>query len=263
MSEITGRTRLFGIVADPIGHVRTPQVFNARFAARGVDAVLVPFHVAAPLLGAAFEGFRAMRSLGGLVVTVPHKSAAVALCDEVTEAARAVGAVNTIRREPDGRLIGEIFDGEGFVAGLRSQGIEPAGMRVFLAGAGGAANAIAFSLARAGVARLTVANRTASKADDLLHRLRAHFPGLDAGLGGRTPADHDLVVNATSLGLAPQDPLPLDVEGLLPDQIVAEIIMKPEQTPLLVEAARRGCRVHLGRHMLDCQVDLMARFMGA
>jgi shikimate dehydrogenase len=263
MSEITGRTRLFGIVADPIDHVRTPQVFNARFAALGADAVLVPFHVPASLLGDAFEGFRAMRNLGGFVVTVPHKSAAVALCDEVTEAARAVGAVNTIRRAPDGRLRGEIFDGAGFVAGLRSQGIEPAGKRVYLAGAGGAANAIAFSLALAGVARLTVANRTASKAEDLLARLGAHFPGLDLGLGERAPAGHDLVVNATSLGLAPLDALPLDVEGLLPDQIVAEIIMKPEQTPLLVEAARRGCRVHLGRHMLDCQIELMARFMGA
>lgn len=263
MSEITGRTRLFGIVADPIGHVRTPQVFNARFAGLGADAVLVPFHVAAPQLAAAFEGFRAMRNLGGLVVTVPHKGAAVALCDEVTEAARAVGAVNTVRREPDGRLVGEIFDGEGFVAGLRSQGIEPAGRRVLLAGAGGAANAIAFSLARAAVTRLTVANRTAGRAEDLISRLRAHFPGLDVGLGGRGPAGHDLVVNATSLGLAPQDPLPVDVEGLRPDQIVADIIMKPEQTPLLVEAARRGCRVHLGRHMLDCQIELMARFMGA
>lgn len=263
MSEITGRTRLFGIVADPVGHVRTPQVFNARFAALGADAVLVPFHVPAALLGAAFEGFRAMRNLGGVVVTVPHKTAAVALCDEVTEAARAVGAVNTVRRTPDGKLVGEIFDGEGFVAGLRAQGIEPAGRRVYLAGAGGAANAIAFSLARAGVARLTVANRTATRAEDLVSRVRAHFPGLAAGLGGRAPGDHDLVVNATSLGLAPEDPLPFDVEGLRPDQVVAEIIMKPEHTPLLVEAARRGCRVHLGRHMLDCQVELMARFMGA
>ena len=123
MSEITGRTRLFAIVADPIGHVRTPQVFNARFAARGTDAVLVPFHVDAAGLPEAFRAFRAMKNLGGLIVTVPHKTAAVALCDAVGETGRAVGAVNTIRREPDGRLVADMFDGEGFLAGLRAEGM--------------------------------------------------------------------------------------------------------------------------------------------
>lgn len=263
MSEITGRTRLFAIVADPIGHVRTPQVFNARFAARGTDAVLVPFHVDAAGLPEAFRAFRAMKNLGGLIVTVPHKTAAVALCDAVGETGRAVGAVNTIRREPDGRLVADMFDGEGFLAGLRAEGIEPGGRRVYLAGAGGAANAIAFALARAGVARLTVANRTARKAEELVARLRERFAGLDAAVGDPSPAGHDLVVNATSLGLRPDDPLPLDAAGLAPGATVAEIIMKPERTALLLEAAGRGCRVHLGRHMLDCQIELMARFMGA
>lgn len=263
MSEISGRTRLFAIVADPVGHVRTPQVFNARFAAQGTDAVMIPLHVDAAGLPAAFAAFRGMKNLGGVIVTVPHKTSAVALCDEVGETGRAVGAVNTIRREPDGRLAADMFDGEGFVAGLRSEGIEPAGRRVYLAGAGGAANAIAFSLARSGVARLTVANRTARKAEELVARLREHFPRLDAGVGGPDPARHDLVVNATSLGLRAGDALPLDVTRLASGTTVAEIIMKPEQTALLVEAARRGCRIHLGRHMLDCQIDLMAHFMGA
>ncbi len=263
MPEITGRTRLFGIVADPVGHVRTPQVFNARFAARAEDAVLVPFHVAAAGLPAAFAAFRAMQNLGGVVVTVPHKTAAVGLCDAVGEMGRAIGAVNTVRRERDGRLVADMFDGEGFVAGLRSQGVEPAGRRAYLAGAGGAGNAIAFGLGAAGVARLTIANRTARKAEDLVSRLRARFPGLEVAIGGASPAGHDLVVNATSLGLREGDPLPLDPEGLASGAVVAEIIMSPERTPLLVAAGRRGCRVHLGRHMLDCQIELMARFLGA
>ena len=263
MSDISGRTRLFAIVADPVGHVRTPEVFNARFAARGADAVLVPLHVDAAGLPAAFAAFRGMKNLGGVVVTVPHKTAALALCDEVSETARAVGAVNTVRREPDGRLVADMFDGEGFLAGLRSQGIEPEARRVYLAGAGGAANAIAFGLARAGVARLTIANRTARRAEELVARIRARYPRLDAGVGGPNPAGHDLVVNATSLGMREGDPLPLEAGGLAAGATVAEIIMKPERTPLLLEAARRGCRVHLGRHMLDCQIELMARFMGA
>jgi shikimate dehydrogenase len=263
MTEISGRTRLFGIVADPVGHVRTPLVFNARFAARGTDAVLVPFHVAPSGLASLFAAFRAMKNLGGSIVTVPHKSAAVALCDEVSEAGRAVGAVNTLRREADGRILGDMFDGEGFVAGLRQEGIEPGGLAVHLSGAGGAGNAIAFALAKAGVARLTIANRTARKAEELVDRVRALFPELDTRTGTASPAGHQLVVNATSLGLQASDPLPLEVEALTPDMTVAEIIMIPEQTRLLAEARRRGCRVQLGRHMLDTQIELMARFMGA
>ncbi len=263
MNEISGSTRLLAIVADPIGHVRTPQVFNARFAARGTDAVMIPVHVAPAGLASVFAAFRAMRNLVGFVVTVPHKTSAAALCDDVGETGRAVGAVNTVRREPDGRLVGDMFDGEGFVGGLRAEGIEPAGRRVYLAGAGGAANAIAFGLAASRVARLTVANRTVGKAEELVDRLRRHFPELDVRVGGPSPAGHDLVVNATSLGLGLDDALPLDVGGLTPDMIVAEIIMRPERTALLQQAAQRGCRVHLGRHMLDRQIDLMARFMGA
>jgi shikimate dehydrogenase len=262
MSEITGRTRLFAIVADPVGHVRTPMVFNARFATNGIDAVLVPLHVPAAGLADLFRAVRSMKNLGGLIVTVPHKAAAAALCDEVSETARAIGAVNAIRREPDGRLVGEMFDGEGFLSGLRQEGIEPSGLPVHLSGAGGAANAIAFSLAKAGVARLTISNRTRSKAEELASRVRKHHPGVDVRAGDADPTGHRLVVNATSLGLKEDDALPLQVDRLTPEMTVAEIIMIPERTRLLREAAGRGCRVHLGKHMLDTQVELMARFVG-
>ena len=263
MTEITGRTRLYAIVADPVGHVRTPMVFNRRFAERGVDAVLVPLHVPAAGLPDLFRAARSMENLGGLIVTVPHKSAEVSLCDEVSEMARAIGAVNTIRRDADGRLVGEMFDGPGFLAGLRQEGIEPRGLRVLLSGAGGAANAIAFVLAEAGVARLTIANRTQAKAEELARRLRDHYPAVEIAAGAADPSGHDLVVNATSLGLREEDPLPVLADRLAPTMTVAEIIMIPEQTKLLREAARRGCRIHLGRHMLDTQIELMARFIGA
>jgi shikimate dehydrogenase len=262
MTEISGRTRLFGIVADPVGHVRTPQAFNARFAAQGKDAVLVPFHVAPAGLATMFAAFRVMRNFGGAIVTVPHKSAAVDLCDEVSESGRVVGAVNTIRRDADGRIAGDMFDGEGFVEGLRQEGIEPRGLTAHLSGVGGAGSAIAFALARAGVAHLTLANRTLRKAEELVERLRTLVPGIDVRVGTASPAGHQLVVNATSLGLRDADPLPLDVAALTPDMTVAEIIMIPEQTRLIAEARRRGCRVQLGRHMLDAQLHLMAQFMG-
>ena len=261
MTNITGDTRLYAILADPVHHVQTPQSMNRLFAQRGTNAVLVPIHVDAEHLAAAVAGLRAMRNLDGFVVTVPHKSAIVDLCDELTPAAAQVGAVNVVRRDRDGRLHGDILDGRGFVAGLRTARIEPAGMRVYLAGAGGAANAIAFALADAGASHITIANRTAAKAQALIARVAASYPGLSLALGSDDPSGHDLVVNGTSLGLRAGDAAPCDVSRLEPAQIVAEIIMQPAETPLLSAALAKGCRIHYGAPMLACQIELMAAFI--
>ncbi|MFF7710135.1 shikimate dehydrogenase family protein [Pseudomonas sp. NPDC007930] len=262
-TEISGNTRLYAIIADPIHHVKTPQAINALFRRRGQDRVMVPFHVPAEALAATVQGLRGLANLEGFIVTVPHKSAMLALCDRASAHARAIGAVNAVRRTAAGELVGEMLDGLGFVAGLRQEGIEPAGMSVYLAGAGGAANAIAFALAEAGIARLTVANRTAAKAEDLLQRLRQAYPALPVARGSGDPSGHALVVNATSLGLREHDPLPCHAERLSPEQVVAEIIMQPVHTPLLQAAAARGCRIQPGLPMLLCQVELMATAMGA
>ncbi len=259
---ITGRTRLFAILADPVAHVRTPQGFNALAAARGHDGVMVPLQVSASGLPAAVAGLRAMANLGGFVVTVPHKTAIVPLLDTLTPAAAQVGAVNVVRREADGTLAGQILDGIGFVAGLRAAGHEPRGRSVYLAGAGGAACAIAFALAEAGASRLTIHNRTVERAVGLLTRLQAAFPGLPLALGTRDPSGHDILVNATTRGLREGDPPPLDVAALTPDQLVAEIIMEPAVTPLLAAATAAGCRTHPGLPMLSCQLELMAAWMG-
>jgi len=152
--QITGHTRLFGIVADPIAHVKTPQGLNPLMRKRGVDGVLVPFHIASPDLPAFVQTLRMLRNFGGAIITVPHKSAIVDLCDAVEPLATMVGAVNCIRREVDGRIVGTILDGRGFVEGIRSRDITLVGQNVFMAGAGGAASAIAFALAEAGIARL-------------------------------------------------------------------------------------------------------------
>jgi shikimate dehydrogenase len=261
--EITGNTRIFGILADPIHHVKAPQLMNPIFEAEGFDGVMVPIHVRPEDLGAVLQGLRAQQNFGGFVATVPHKTAMLAHCDELTDAARAIGAVNIVQRLPDGRLRGGMLDGDGFVAGLRSHGIEPAGRSAYLAGSGGAANAIAWALAVAGVSRLTVYNRTAGKARELIGRASKARPALPMSVGTPDASGHDLVINATSLGLREGDALPLDVTRLQAGQIVAEIIMQPEETPLLAAAKARGCRVHYGKPMLACQIALMAAFMGA
>lgn len=261
--DITGRTRLFGIVADPVHQVKTPQGINSRMWAAGFDGVLVPFHVAPKGLADFIAGLRCLQNFGGFIATVPHKTAMLALCDEVDAASRLIGAVNCIRRDPDGRLIGTMLDGHGFVQGLLSASIDPAGMRVYLAGAGGAAAAIAFALAEAGIAALTIANRTRPRAAALAERLGRLYPKLPVAITPTSPVGHDLVVNATSLGLRDGDPLPLDTARLTSGQIVAEVIMDPATTPLLAAARAAGCRVHPGHPMLAEQLTLMMAHMGA
>lgn len=259
--EITGSTRIFGILADPIHHVKTPQGINRLMAERQIDSVMVPMHVDAPGLEALLRGLRRMHNLDGFVVTVPHKTAMPLLCDELTPAAARIGAVNIVHRTFDGRLVGGMLDGEGFVAGLRREGIEPAGRSAYLAGAGGAASAIAFALAHAGVTQLTIANRTPAKARELVERIAPHFPQLKVQVGSDDPSGHELVINATSLGLRPGDPLPLNARRLSASQTVAEIIMQPAETPLLQAAREKGCRIQFGAPMLACQIELMAAFM--
>jgi shikimate dehydrogenase len=260
---ITGKTKIYAIIADPVAQVRTPEVFNALFERQQIDAVLVPVHVPKEGLEALINGFRMLKNLGGFIVTVPHKKAVATLCDEVGEAGQMVGAVNAVRREKDGRLIGNMFDGAGFVAGLKSQGYDPAGLRVLLLGAGGAGGAIALSLAEAGVASLTIANRTPDKAEGVMNRIVKLYPALTIRMGAPDPHGHDLIINATSLGMREEDPLPIDPRLLTPHMLVAEIIMKPEITPLLAAAKNQGCDVHYGRHMLDQQIQLMSNFIGA
>jgi shikimate dehydrogenase len=262
MREITGKTKLFAIVADPITQVKTPQAINAHMEKHDFDGVLVPMQVSPAELPTLMAGLKQTKNMMGIVVTVPHKTAIVNLCDEVTLAAKQVGAVNVIRREESGKLIGDILDGKGFVAGLKTNGIDPKGLKAYLAGSGGAANAIAFSLAEAGVAQLTIANRTRSKAEDLAERVAKNYPNVKVLVGTASPVGQDLIVNGTSLGMASGDAYPLNVEELQAHQTVAEIIMTPTMTPLLEAAKAKGCKIHFGLPMLQCQIELMAQFMG-
>ncbi|GAA4340165.1 shikimate dehydrogenase [Pigmentiphaga soli] len=261
MTKISGTTRVFAILADPIHHVQTPQAVNEVFQAEKLDAAMIPIHVKQEHLQRLVDGLRGIQNLDGFVVTVPHKRAMAALCDQLTPAAARIGAVNVVRRTAAGALLGGMLDGEGFVAGLRSQGLEVTGRRIYIAGAGGAASAIFHAVAQAGASHVTVANRTSSKADELVSRMRQAFPAVSMSVGTPDAGGHDIVVNATSLGMHAGDALPLDPGSLDRGQTVAEIIMQPEQTPLLAEAKRRGCRIQYGAPMLRCQLELMTGFM--
>lgn len=264
---IKGPTKLFGVIADPIDHVRAPMVFNPVFAERGIDAVMVPLHITPDQLEVSIRGLAAMPNMGGICVTIPHKMTMAALCDELGLAAQLTGAVNAVRFQ-DGRLIGDNFDGEGFTAGLTGEGHSLDGKNVLMIGAGGAARAIAAALATQPVARLTIANRTLDKAQAIVEMLSPHHRGLElvavaADDIETLKADQDILINTTSLGLHEGDDLPCALDGLKPDALVADIIMIPPVTAWMAAAEKKGLKTHAGKHMLDYQRDLIGGFIGA
>ncbi|NYZ11300.1 shikimate dehydrogenase [Azospirillum sp. RWY-5-1] len=261
--EIDGRTRIVPLLAHPSHHLRTPAAFNRRCAALGVNAVCIPWQVEPRHLAETVGALRHGDSIAGLIVTVPHKAAVAELCDELTGDARHLRVANVVRRGADGRLVGAMFDGVGYVAGLRHRGIEPAGRRVLLVGAGGAATAIAGALAGAGVAELAIANRSAAKAERVVDLLRDAYPSVALRVAPPDPAGFDLVVNATSLGMQPTDALPVDPARIDVGAVVAEVVMQPAVTPLLVAAQARGLAIHEGEHMLTAQLGLLAGFLFA
>lgn len=258
---ITGHTKFVPLLAHPSTHVRTPGVFNGTCATRKVDMVMVPLDVPPIALPDIVQSLRQVRNLAGFVVTIPHKTAIAALCDRLVGAAARVGACNVVRKDPEGSLTGAMFDGEGFVAGLRHQGHDPAGMNVLVLGAGGAASGVAHALLGAGVSSLTIQNRSVEKASQLREMLKLHFPDADVALFDGDPGGCDMVVNGTSLGMKPDDPLPFEVADLPENALLAEVVMQPDVTPLLAAAQALGHPIHKGIHMVEQQVDLLIDFL--
>jgi shikimate dehydrogenase len=260
---ITGTTKLFYMLAHPIEHVRSPEVFNPIFAARGIDAIMVALHYAPEDFALGWQAMRRTRNLGGIIVSVPLKEQALALSDEADVTAREVGAANTVRREPDGRMIAANFDGPGFMHGMLNGGADARGRHALLAGAGGAGRSISISIAKARPASLRIFDIDGALAERLAEEVRRHHPDIPVTAGSNSLDGVDLVINATPCGLHPEsDPLPVDVARLTPGMLVADIVMKPRETPLLAAARRAGCQIRYGDGMLDSQVELMMAFFG-
>ena len=259
---IRGDTQLFVIIGDPIAQVGSPAIFNTIFRQAGAAAVLVPYHVGAEDLEDALRGFRGARNLGGIIVTVPHKIAVLPLIDDVGDSARRIGAVNAIRREPDGALIGDNFDGQGCVAGLYNKGHQVAGRRVLLIGAGGAGRAVANALADAGAGAITLYDLDPERAAALAQSICENRPSVEVRVGSPDPSGYDVVVNCSPLGMKPEDPYPVDPARLSPQTLVVDAVLKPRISPLLKAAGARGCMVQPGYRMLEGQAHAIAEFFG-
>ncbi|MDA7599911.1 shikimate dehydrogenase [Alphaproteobacteria bacterium] len=264
MPWVTGASRVFGTIAYPPHHVRAPMLFNALFAERGLDNIMVPIDAPPADLAAVIAGLRKMPNFGGLAVTIPHKIALADMCDSLGAVAKITGAVNAIRFDPDGSMHGDNFDGEGFVTGLALKGHSVAGKTILMIGAGGAARAIAAAVCAAGAEKLIIVNRTVENAEALRNALVKegnHHQSI--AQDSHDGSGVDIIINTTSLGLKPGDDLPLALDHVDDNTLIADIIMIPEQTAWLLAAEQRGLEIHYGRHMLDCQIELIGSFIGA
>ena len=263
--RVDGETAVLVHLAYPSAHLRTPQMFNARCAERGINAVVVPWQVRPEHLSATVENLRQAESVAGALVTVPHKEAAAHLCDRLEGTAEILNVVNVIRRDRDGRLTGRILDGDGFVGGLKAHGFDPAGRSALIVGAGGVAHAIAAGLIDAGIACIRIANRTPAKSVAMIGRLnvfaRARNRAVDLATSSPDPTGMDLLVNATVLGMREGDGPVVHAETITSGMTVAEVVMVPETTPLLAAAIRRGAHVIPGSAMLVGQIDPFIDFV--
>ena len=255
---VDGSSRLLPIVGDPIAQVKSPEVWSAMFRLHGINAVCVPVHVRPEGLAAFFRAARGLENLCGVIVTIPHKVAALELVDDLSERSRLARSVNFVAFRADGRWLGDTVDGTGFVDNLRTGGDDPRGMRVLLVGSGGVGTAIAFALADAGARELVLYDLDEGRASDLAARLRA--AGYEATTGTPDPAGFDLVANATPMGMQDDDPLPIDVERIAPGTVVADVIVEGSRFTRLAEA--RGCSVHVGSGMMNHQLAPMAEHLG-
>jgi shikimate dehydrogenase len=259
---ITGNTKLIAHLGYPTESFKAPMIYNPYFEKHGIDAVVVPMGCKAEYFPAFLPLLFRLSNIHGALITMPHKVTAVGLLDEVSTTVKVAGALNAVKLMPDGKLIGDMFDGEGFVRGLLRKGCELTNARALVVGNGGVGSAIAASLAKAGVGTLALFDTFAASTAALAARLREHYPALEIRTGSNDPAGFDVVVNASPLGMKTDDPLPMDVARIDARAFVGEVVMKQDITPFLAAARARGCRYQIGTDMLFEQIPAYLEFFG-
>jgi shikimate dehydrogenase len=258
--QLSGETRLFPIIGDPIKYVESPVRLTSTFAERGHNGMCIPMQVGGEGLDTVMAAFTVTANVDGILVTMPHKFTAFAHCATSSERARLFGVVSVIRRNPDGTWHGDMLDGLAFVKAQRDHGAQVEGARALLVGAGGAGSAIAAALLEAGVGELVVHDVDPARVAALL-KLLADLSQGRLTAGPPDPAGCDLVFNATPMGMEDGDPLPVDPARLTSSMFVGDVIAGHGLTPFLDAAQAAGCKTANGGNMVEAVQDLMADFM--
>jgi shikimate dehydrogenase len=259
---ISGKTTLIAHLGYPTFAFKAPLIYNPWFDKNDIDAVVVPMGVKPEEYREFFPLLFKMSNIRGALVTMPHKVTTCELVDELTPTALVAGAANAVLVREDGSLLGDQFDGAGFVRGVLNKGFALEGKRVLVVGNGGVGSPIAASLAAAGIGSIGLFDPNAAASDALAGRLREHYPALEVSTGSKDPQGYDLVVNATPLGMNDGDPLPMDVERIAPETFVGEVVMKQQITPFLAAAKEKGCPIQVGTDMLFEQIPAYLEFFG-
>lgn len=258
---IKGSTQVIAHIGYPTHSFKAPMIYNPYFEQAGIDAVVVPMGVKIEDYTAFLPNIFCVDNMVGALITMPHKVTTMALLDVVSPTAKVAGACNAVKRV-NGKLYGDMFDGEGFVRGVLRKEQALQGVACLVVGSGGVGCAIAASLAKAGIARIAVFDTNIESMQGLAARLTEHYPALKVETGSNDPAGFDLVVNATPMGMEKGDPLPMDVARISPNAFVGEVVMKTEMTAFLQAAKDRGCRVQVGTDMLYEQIPAYLEFFG-
>jgi shikimate dehydrogenase len=260
MVMINGNTSLIAHIGYPTHTFKSPMIYNPYFETSGINAVVVPMGCKAEHYPQFLKAVFTLENITGALITMPHKVTTAGLLDEVTPTVRVAGACNAVKRLTDGRLVGDMFDGSGFVRGVQRKGFDLRGKRALVVGTGGVGSAIAASLAGAGVAAISLFDVNTESCAALAKRIKENYPQMDVLTGSNDPVDHDLVINATPMGMNDGDPLPLDVSRISPHAFVGEVVMKAETTAFLAAAQARGCRTQIGTDMLYEQIPAYLEF---
>jgi len=259
---INGNTEIVAHIGFPTHAFKAPMIYNPWFEKAGVNAIVVPMGCQTQDYPDFLRSVFKLANIRGALITMPHKVTTVGLLDEVLPTAAIAGACNAVRRGPDDQLQGDMFDGEGFVRGVRRKGCKLEGARVLVVGCGGVGSAIAASLAAAGVGAISLFDARAESARGLGQRLTRHYPRLEVSIGSNDPAGFDLVVNGTPMGMNEGDPMPMDVSRIAATTFVGEVVMKTEMTAFLTAVQARGCRFQVGSDMLFEQIPAYLEFFG-
>ena len=259
---ISGKTTLIAHLGYPTFAFKAPLIYNPWFEKNDIDAVVVPMGVKPEEYRQFFPLLFRMSNIHGALVTMPHKVTTIELVDELTPTATVAGAANAVLLREDGTLVGDQFDGEGFVRGVLRKGFDLTGKRALVVGNGGVGSPIAASLAAAGVAAMGLFDPNDAASEALGERLVAAYPDIEITTGSKDPDGYDIVVNATPLGMNDDDPLPMDVDRIAPSTFVGEVVMKQEITPFLQAALGKGCQIQVGKDMLFEQIPAYLEFFG-
>jgi shikimate dehydrogenase len=260
--NIDGNTELIAHIGYPTHSFKSPLIYNPYFEKQGINALVVPMGCQAEHYPAFLKSVFKLTNIRGALITMPHKVSTVGLLDEVTPTVKVAGACNAVKLDAQGRLVGDMFDGVGFVRGVLSKGLVLTGKRVLVVGTGGVGSAIAASLAAEKIATISLFDVNTASCEGLAQRLKNIYPQIQVDTGSNDPDGHDLVVNATPMGMNEGDALPMDVSRIAPETFVGEVVMRTEMTAFLQSAKSRGCQVQVGSDMLFEQIPAYLSYFG-